>query len=127
MQVLLSLFAVVFALFWLTVWVAGLYSMGQWLARRLRLRIEPKPAAICFALVGAIFASPVFHYVPDKILGSTMAFCVWLMIAHPLFMGYWIGYKAGREQDEQEWHSNVDAWLADWEDEDTPIWQDWEE
>jgi hypothetical protein len=121
-MIIVGLMAVIaLILFWLGVYVYGLYALGRWLANRFRLKLSPWTAAIAFGFVAIFVALPALVVDLDQISKATLLFSMWLLHAHPPTVGYWATVQTQRERDVVRWEKSVDEWVNEFE-ETPPAW-----
>lgn len=121
-MIIVGLMAVIaLILFWLGVYVYGLYALGRWLANRFRLKLSPWTAAIAFGFVAIFVALPALLVDLDLVSKGTLLFSMWLLHAHPPTVGYWATVQTQRERDEVRWEKSVDEWVNEFE-EKPPAW-----
>lgn len=111
--------------FWLCLYVYGLFQAGKWLASRWRLRLKPAAACAMFAIVALAADLPALPFQMESIYKLTLLFGLWLVHAQPIALGYWAGYDAGREADEERWASRVSEWLGEFEDRPPECFRDY--
>jgi len=121
-MIIVGLMAVIaLILFWLGVYVYGLYALGRWLANRFRLKLSPWTAAVGFGFVAIFVALPALIVDLDQISKATLLFSMWLLHAHPPTVGYWATVQTQRERDVVRWEKSVDEWVNEFE-ETPPAW-----
>lgn len=121
-MIIVGLMAVIaLILFWLGVYVYGLYALGRWLANRFRLKLSPWTAAAAFGFVAIFVALPALLVDLDLVSKGTLLFSMWLLHAHPPTVGYWATVETQRERDVVRWEKSVDEWVNEFE-ETPPAW-----
>lgn len=125
--VLLFLILLTFAIFWLGVYCYLMYMLGRKLARRHRVRIGAKGAAVIFAAAAALLAAPVLLLEINVIYKTCLFFGIWLINAEPVSVGYWAGVDIGRSEDLQRWNECADHWLTEWEEAAPSCMKQWED
>lgn len=113
--------AIALILFWLGVYVYGLYALGRWMANRYRLRVSPWTMAFIYGAVSVFIALPAAWVDLDPISRATLVFSMWLLHAHPPTVGYWATVQTQRERDAARWERSVDEWVNEFE-EAPPAW-----
>ncbi len=125
--IVLWIFALSIATFWLCLYVYGLYSAGKWLAKRYRLRLRPTAATLLIAVSVLLIDIPVLPFQMEAIYKLTLMFGLWLVHAQPLAVGYWIGYEVERQRDLDRWNTTLREWVSEFEERPPDFMREFEE
>lgn len=101
----------------LTVYIYGMYRLGQAAGERDGLQ---RPLGFGLAKIGAFWAPislwPIMaDWNPFAKLGTAMVF--FILHAYPMGIGFAVTYRAREQELARRFRKNVDDWLGEWEGE----------
>lgn len=111
-------------LFWLLVYIYGLYSMGRKLARFEVFALHPYRTGIQIALASLILASPAILFIREFIPLFSTILGIWWLHTQAVGVGFWAGLELKQKANTEVFSCRTEEWLREWEEEEElpPIW-----